>query len=86
MTAAALIAAGLVPIRRYTWVVPVILLASALPHAIIVWTGDSTAIGRHALLLAVYLRTALVLLTLQLVDAILVSRAASRVGFTARTA
>lgn len=86
VTAAALIAAGLVPIRRYTWVVPVILLASALPHAIIVWTGDSTAIGRHALLLAVYLRTALVLLTLQLVDAILVSRAASRVGFTARTA
>jgi hypothetical protein len=81
LTATALTAAGLVSIRRYTWVVAAVLLGSALPHAIIIWTGDSTAIGRHALLLAVYFRLGLVLLTLQLVDAILlVSRPASRIG------
>jgi hypothetical protein len=68
--AATVMAAGLVRLRRWTWIVPVILLASTFPHAVIVWTGDDTSIGRHAVLLAVYLRLGLILFTLQLMDAL----------------
>jgi hypothetical protein len=73
-TAVALIAAGLAPLRRRTWIVSLALLVSMLPHAVIVWAGDATSIGRHALLLAVFLRLGVLLFTLQLVDAVILNR------------
>jgi hypothetical protein len=78
-TVAALVAAaglGLSGLWRRTWWVSIVVIASTLPHAIIVWTGDDTSLGRHALLLAVYLRLGLILLTVQLVDAATVRRMA----------
>jgi hypothetical protein len=67
---------GLSGLCRRTWWISILLIASTLPHAIIVWTGDDTSLGRHALLLAVFLRLGLIVLTVQLVDAVTVGRMA----------
>ena len=56
-------------VGRRIWIVPVVLLLSAVPHAMIVWDGDSASIGRHALLLAVYVRLGLILATLYAAEA-----------------
>jgi hypothetical protein len=56
------------------WTVPLLVLASTIPHALLVWDGDDASMGRHALILAVLLRVALFLLSLMLVDAYLQSR------------
>jgi hypothetical protein len=72
--AVAALAVALFELRRRTWLVSTVLIASTLPHAVVIWTGDDASIGRHALLLAVYLRLALILLSVQLLDAYLVDR------------
>jgi hypothetical protein len=59
---------------RVWWLVPVILLASTIPHGMIVWLGDPSSIGRHALLVAVLLRLNLILLLLLVADAYLFAR------------
>jgi hypothetical protein len=41
---------------RMVFALPLIILLSTIPHAVIVWNGDATSLGRHALLLAVFLR------------------------------
>ncbi len=53
---------------RRSWWVALIVVASTIPHALIVWTGDDLSLGRHGLLLAVFLRLGLIVLTVQLVD------------------
>jgi hypothetical protein len=56
-------------VARRVWIVPAVTLASTIPHAIVVWDGDPTSLGRHALLLAVLMRLSLVLLVIFIVDA-----------------
>jgi hypothetical protein len=76
LAAAAVVAmAGLMAMRlgRAVWAVPLLGLASCVPHAIILWNGADTNIGRHALLLAVLLRLSLILALVFLADAYLAS-------------
>lgn len=54
--------------RRWVWVVPLLGLISAPPHGVVLWDGSDTNIGRHALLLAVFFRLSLILMTLFLAD------------------
>jgi hypothetical protein len=61
---------------RLVWAVPLVVLASTVPHAIIVWDGDDASTGRHALILAVLLRFGLFLISLYLLDAYLRNRSA----------
>jgi hypothetical protein len=57
--------------RRWVWVVPLLGLISAPAHAVVLWDGSDTSIGRHALLLAVLFRLSLILMTLFLADEVL---------------
>ncbi|MDQ6914322.1 MAG: hypothetical protein M3155_00750 [Actinomycetota bacterium] len=50
-----------------TWLVPVAALALQVPHAIVVYQGDTLEIPRHAILVAVTTRLAIVLLALLVV-------------------
>jgi hypothetical protein len=61
---------------RLVWTVPLVVLASTIPHAIIVWDGDDASTGRHALILAVLVRLGLFLISLYLLDAYLENRSA----------
>jgi hypothetical protein len=61
-------------LARVGWAIPVLLLASCVPHAIIVWDGDDTSIGRHALLLAVLFRLGVLLSLLSVADAYFTDR------------
>jgi hypothetical protein len=61
---------------RLVWTVPLVVLASTIPHAIIVWDGDDASTGRHALILAVLVRLGLFLISLYLMDAYLENRSA----------
>ena len=61
-------------LTRVVWTIPVLLLASCVPHAIIVWNGDDTSIGRHALLLAILFRLGLLIVLLYIADAYLTDR------------
>jgi len=71
-------------IRRRVWLVPAIMLLSTLPHAAIIWDGSATSLGRHALLLAIYVRLGLILASLCVVDGFL--EHGSRVRANTRTA
>ena len=55
-------------VARRVWLVPAIMLLSTLPHAAIIWDGSATSLGRHALLLAIYVRLGLILASLYVVD------------------
>ncbi len=61
-------------LARVGWLIPVLLLASCVPHAVIVWDGDDASIGRHALLLAVLFRLGLLLVLLFIADAYFTDR------------
>jgi uncharacterized SAM-binding protein YcdF (DUF218 family) len=60
------------------WIVPVIVVVLQIPHAAIVWHGDTGDIPRHALLVGVTTRLGLLILTIFLIDAALQWRAAQR--------
>jgi hypothetical protein len=53
---------------RRTWWVPGVALAVQVPHAIVVYEGDTLEIPRHAMLVAVTTRLALLLLALMALD------------------
>jgi hypothetical protein len=58
-------------LARAVWLVPVVTVLLQVPHAAIVWNGDTLEIPRHALLVGVLTRLGLLILTLFLVDAAL---------------
>jgi hypothetical protein len=55
--------------RRF-WLVPAVALLVQLPHAIVVYQADTLEIARHAVLVAVMTRLALLVLALFAIDAI----------------
>ena len=55
-----------------------ILALSTVPHAILVWDAEPREVGRHALLVGVLDRLALVILAVVLVDGLLHVRGAQR--------
>jgi hypothetical protein len=63
---------------RAVWLVPAIALVLQIPHAAVVWNGDTNEIFRHALLVGVMTRLSLLLLTIFLIDAALGLRDRSR--------
>jgi hypothetical protein len=63
---------------RATWLVPSAAVLFQIPHAAIVWNGDSVDVARHALLVGVLARLGLLVLTLFLVDAALERRASAK--------
>ena len=58
---------------KQIWIVPVLLIVLAYPHAALAWHGDSNDVGRHALLAGVHLRLGFWLLLICLGDLLLVS-------------
>jgi hypothetical protein len=56
---------------RAVWLVPAIALVLQIPHAAVVWHGDTNEIFRHALLVGVMTRLSLLLLTIFLIEAAL---------------
>lgn len=61
-------AVALVVGSRRSWLVPGGLIALQLPHALLVYHGDTLEIPRHAILVAVSLRLGILLLALLVVD------------------
>jgi hypothetical protein len=72
---------------KQIWIVPVLLVVLAYPHAALAWHGDSNDVGRHALLAGVHLRLGSWLLLICLGDLLLVSSRKRCVflGFADRT-
>jgi hypothetical protein len=56
---------------RAVWLVPAIALLLQIPHAAVVWHGDTNELPRHALQVGVMTRLSLLLLTIFLIDAAL---------------
>jgi hypothetical protein len=64
-----------------TWLVPVLMLISTVPLAVIVYDGDAREVERHSLMVTITARLSVVLLGLFFVDAVgprLVERARRR--------
>lgn len=78
MTVALMAVLAAMGVGRVVWIIPVVALLSTVPHAIILWDGADTNIGRHALLLAVFIRLNLYIALLFAADAYLRSRAMDR--------
>jgi hypothetical protein len=55
-------------IASAVWVVPIAMLISTIPHAIVVWDADPFAIDRHSLLIGTGARLGLWILALLIVD------------------
>jgi hypothetical protein len=53
---------------RRTWLVPVVALAVQVPHALVVYHGDTLEVPRHAMLVAITTRLGLLLLALLALD------------------
>lgn len=62
---------GLAGLRRASWMVPAAMLASTVPHAIVVWDADPFAVDRHSLLIGVVARLGCWLLIVFVLDAYL---------------
>ena len=62
---------------RPVWLVPAVATLLQLPHAVIVWHGDTIEIARHALTASVVTRLGLLVLSIFLVDAALDWRASA---------
>ncbi len=56
---------------RRTWLVPAVALAVQVPHALVVYHGDTLEIPRHAMLVAITTRLALLMLALLALDRLL---------------
>jgi len=54
-----------------TWLVPVLLIASTLPHTLVAWHGDAMEVDRHLVPVAVNLRLGIALLFLLGLDSVL---------------
>jgi hypothetical protein len=54
---------------RAAWLVPLVALVLQVPHAALVWHGDTEEIPRHAVVVGVMTHTALLVLTVFLLDA-----------------
>jgi hypothetical protein len=59
---------------RRVWLVPVVALAAQVPHALVVYHGDTLEVPRHAMLVAVTTRLALLMLALLALDRALENR------------
>jgi hypothetical protein len=71
--------AGVVAIRYgwdCRWAVPLVLIASTIPHAIYTYDADALEVGRHSMTLAILLRVGLMWLVLLAVDRVAVTRSA----------
>lgn len=55
---------------RAAWLVPLVALVLQVPHAALVWHGDTVEIPRHAVVVGAMTRAALLVLTVFLVDAV----------------
>ena len=55
---------------RRTWLVPTVALLLQLPHAVVVYQGDTLEIPRHGILVAVMTRLSILLLALLVIDAV----------------
>ena len=64
-------------VARPLWLVPALATLLQLPHAAIVWHGDTIEITRHALTVSVVMRLGLLVLSIFLVDAALERRAST---------
>lgn len=53
---------------RRSWIVPLAMLVSTLPHMIVVWHGDANEVQRHSLMIAVTGRLALLMLLFLALD------------------
>jgi hypothetical protein len=78
VSAAALVAA-LAGGARWTWLVPVGVILLQLPHALLVYHGDTLEVARHAIVMAIMLRLGILLLALLVLGA-----AAERLAARAR--
>jgi len=58
------VVAALVAGPRRTWLVPIGLILVEVPHALLVYHGDTLEIPRHAILMAIMLRLGVLMLTL----------------------
>ena len=56
---------------RRVWLVPVVALAVQVPHALVVYHGDTLEVPRHAMLVAITSRLALLMLALMVLDRVL---------------
>jgi hypothetical protein len=65
------LAAALVGRARRTWLVPIGLILLEIPHALLVYHGDTLEIPRHAILMAIMLRLGVLLLALFAVGALI---------------
>jgi hypothetical protein len=63
--------AALVGCPRWTWLVPIGLILLEIPHALLVYHGDTLEIPRHAILMAIMLRLGVLMLALFAVGALL---------------
>jgi hypothetical protein len=64
---------------RTLWLVPAAVTLLQLPHAVVVWHGDTNEIARHALTVSVMTRLGLLMLSIFLIDAALERRTLSAV-------
>jgi hypothetical protein len=69
--------AALAGAGRWTWLVPVGVILLQLPHALLVYHGDTLEVARHAVVMAIMLRLGILLMAL-LVLGSLVERLAAR--------
>ena len=56
---------------RRTWLVPIGLILLQIPHALLVYHGDTLEIPRHAILMAIMLRLGILMLTLFILGALI---------------
>jgi hypothetical protein len=68
--AAVALAAG----PRRAWLVPAVALVAQVPHALVVYHGDTLEVPRHAMLVAITTRLALLMLALLALDRLLEAR------------
>jgi hypothetical protein len=74
-------------VRRRDWraVVPLGLIAVAVPHALVVWHGDTSSLERHAVAVGIQLRLAVWMLLLVLADVAVTGTALRRAAPAFRT-
>ena len=71
IASAAAVAAAFAGGARRTWLVPVGVILLQLPHALLVYHGDTLEVARHAMVMAIMLRLGILMLALLAVGAVL---------------
>jgi hypothetical protein len=75
-TLVVLLFAGVVAMRYgwdRRWAVPLVLIASTIPHAIYVYQASALEVGRHSMTLAIMLRVGLMWLLFLAIDRLLIA-------------